>query len=341
MNNRHIPSGNSSIIGIGLVGLMLLAGPVAQAQNRPPAPPPRAQNFAAPPATAPASRNDPGGNDVIARAGSNTITINDLRAYVAQLDPREQAALARDTRLLSQVVRLMLANQLVLKEALEKKWDQQPTVAAELERVRQNTIVETYLRSISAPPAGFPTDAETEKVYEANKSAFLVPRQYELQQILVALAQTPDKDTEEKARKKLGEVQRKLKAAGADFAAIAVSDSDDRESATRGGSLGWLAENQLRPEVRGQVIGLAKSAVSEPVRLDDGWHIFRLVDTKPAGTKAFDEVREQLAQRLRDERTAASRRTYLAKVTEQAPPAINELALSKVFPDPAQNPSSK
>lgn len=340
MKNRHTRFGITPFIAIGLLGVMLCASPEANAQNRP-LPAARPQNPGPPPANAPAQRNDPAGNDVIARAGSTTVTIGELRAYIEQLNPREQTALGRDTRLLSQVVRLMLANQLVLKEALEKKWDQQPTVAAQLERVRQDTIVESYLRAISAPPAGFPSDAETEKVYEANKSAFLVPRQYELQQILVALAQAADKETEEKARRKLGEVQRKLKAAGADFAAIATSDSDDRESATQGGSLGWLAENQLRPEVRGQVIGLAKSAVSEPVRLDDGWHIFRLVDTKPAGTKPFEEVREQLAQRLRDERATANRRAYLAKVTEQTPPAINELALPKLFADPAQNPSSK
>jgi peptidylprolyl isomerase len=80
-------------------------------------------------------------------------------------------------------------------------------------------------------------------------------------------------------------------------------------------------------------MGLALKATGEPVKLDDGWHIVRLIDTKPARTLALSEVRDQLVQRVRDERAAVNRRNYLAKLVEQAPPAINELALSNLLND--------
>jgi peptidylprolyl isomerase len=312
------------------------ARPAAPAASAPPA-------SAAAPSAAPVTSSEPSANDSepVARAGATTITLNDVRGYVNMMNPKERAVLARDPRLLSQVVRSMLANQLVLKDALAKKWDQEPAVAAQLDHIRQDAIIETYLRSVSAPPANFPSNADIENAYEINKTAFLAARQFQLAQIVVAAPQGANKDAEEKARKKLESIQRKLKGPGADFAAIAASDSDERDSAGQGGDLGWLPENQLKPEIRTQVIGLATGAVSDPVRLDDGWHILTLRDTRPASTKPLEEVRDLLVQRLREERSAANRRAFVAKLLEHTPPAINELSLAKVLGDANQKASSK
>lgn len=295
------------------------------------APPALAAAMPAPVATAPAHGTEPGGDEVVARLGTTDLSASDIRAYLGQLGPREQAAIARDPALLSQSVRLLLANQLALKEALAKKWDQDPAVAAQLEQVRRQAIVELYLQTVSAPPAGFPSEAEIESAYEANKTALLVPRQYHVAQIFIALAADADKDAEDKARHKVDEVSRKLKLPGADFAAVAAAESSERETAERGGDIGWLAEAQMRAEIRGQVAGLAKGAVTEPVRLDDGWHVLKLVDTKAAVTRPLAEVHDLLAQRLREERATANRRSYLARLLEQTPPAINEIALTRLL----------
>ncbi len=267
-------------------------------------------------------------DDVIARVGSANISSDDVRAYVATLGPREQAALAQDPAVLSHAVRLLLANRLVLQELLAKKWDQQPKVAAQLDRVRETALVELYLQSVSVPPANFPSEEELQKVYEANRNAFLMPRQFQLAQIFIAAPKDADKAADDKAKKSLEEIQRKLKAPGADFAAIAkVSDGPN------GGDLGWIAENQIRPEIKAQVMGLAKAAISEPVRLDDGWHILKLADTKASYTRTLPEVRDQLVTQLRAERARMLRQAYLAELIKQNPPVVNEIALSKIFGD--------
>ena len=178
-------------------GAAILSAPLpAAAQSQPPAkaaPPsaakpktapqtPVAQVAAAPAASAPAKT----ANEIVARVGGADLTADDLRAYVAALGPREQVALAKDPALLSQAVRLLLANRLVLQEALAKKWDQQPNVAAQLQRVRENAVAELYLQSVATPPASFPTDEDVQKAYDANRTAFLMPRQFQLAQIFVA-----------------------------------------------------------------------------------------------------------------------------------------------------------
>lgn len=92
------------------------------------------------------------GGEVVAQVGGSDVTAEELRAVVASLDARSQAAVARDPALLGQTVRAILANRLVLKEALSKKWDQQPAIVTQLARARDNLIIESYLNSVSVPP---------------------------------------------------------------------------------------------------------------------------------------------------------------------------------------------
>src|SRR5262249_26202250 len=187
-----------------------------------------------------------------------------------------------------------------------------PAVAAQLASAHDNLIVESYLQSITAPPKNFPSEAEIKSVFDANASAFLVPRRFQLAQIVVNLAKDADKTAEDAARTKLDDVVKKLKQPGADFASIARSSSDDASTAERGGEVGWVTEPDLRAEIRTQVIGLPKSGYTEPIRLDDGWHILKLLDTEASRTRALDEVRDVVVQRIRAERMEANRRAYVA-----------------------------
>jgi parvulin-like peptidyl-prolyl isomerase len=268
---------------------------------------------------------------VIARIGDTEVKFDEMRASIESLDAREQAALARDPSLLNQVVRTFLVRRVVLKEALAKKWDQESAVAAQIRRARDNTIVETYLQSVSKPLDTYPTDAEVQSAYESRKTQLLVPKQFRLAQIFIALPKTADKTTTEKAQSKLDAVKKSLHQSGADFAAIAKANSEEPESASRGGEIGWLAENQVQPEVRPQVTSLSKNATSEPIRLEDGWHILKVLEIKEAYSPTLDEVRSQLVQQLRNEKTQSNSQAYLAKMLQQSPVAINELALSKLL----------
>ncbi|MBB4198986.1 peptidylprolyl isomerase [Rhodoblastus sphagnicola] len=276
-----------------------------------------------------ATEKSSSGDDVVARVGNANISAEEIRAYVATLRPADQEALKQNPAILSQAVRMLLANRLVLEELRSRKWDQQASVTTQLERMREGALVELYLQMVSTPPASYPGEDELQKVYDANREAFLTPRQFEVAQIFVAAAKDGDKTTEDAARKRLEDVQRKLKAPGADFAAIATESG-----AANGGALGLLVESQFRPEIRPHLAGLAKGAISEPVRLDDGWHILKLIDTKAAYTRTLPEVREALVQQMRAERARALRQAYLAEVLKQNPPVLNELAIANLVAQP-------
>src|SRR5260370_844924 len=98
--------------------------------------------------------------EVIGRMSGIDVSSDEIRSYLQTLAPQDRAVLAKDPAALSQVVRAYLARRAVLKEALAKKWDQQPLIKAQLDRAREQGLIELYLDSVSHPPDGFPTDAE-------------------------------------------------------------------------------------------------------------------------------------------------------------------------------------
>lgn len=264
--------------------------------------------------------------DVLAKVGSSEITAADLRPYLKNLDADQAAALAKDPAALNQFLRTLIVQRLLLKEALAAKFEQQPDVVERLARLRDAAIAEGYLASVAKVPAGFPSDADLQAAYDANKAALLVPRQYRLAQIFIA---APKNDAPAPA--KLAAVEAALKAPKADFAKLAAENSDEAASANQGGEIGWLTEAQVQPEIRKTVTSLAKGEVSAPVRLADGWHILRLIDVKEAYTPELSEVRDALAQRLRAARARQESEAYVAKLLEANPVAINEIAVSQLL----------
>ncbi|APG13466.1 peptidylprolyl isomerase [Bradyrhizobium elkanii] len=335
--------------------LVLLAGALhaaasspALAQTRNP-PQPAAPRTTPAPATPAAAQPAPAvqdnaavkGSEIIARVGDSDVTAEEVRATIQLLDARQQAAMARDPALLSQTVRAILANRLVLKEAAAKKWDQQPAVVTQLARARDTLIVESYLQSVTALGDSYPSEADIKSVYEANASAFLVPRRFRLAQIVVNLAKDADRAAEDTARKKLDDIVRKIKQPGAEFGLIAKASSDDAATAGREGEIGWVAEPDMRSEIRGQVTGLPKSGIADPIRLEDGWHVLKLLDTEASHTRPLADVRAALVQRMRAERIEANRRAYVAELLKQTPPVVNEIALSRLIePKPDAKPDA-
>lgn len=267
----------------------------------------------------------------VARVGGAAVSAAEIRDALHNLDANTQAALARDPSSLSQVVRAILTQRLVLQEALAKKWDKDPAAAGQIERARDNAVVETYLQSVSQPPASYPSDTEIQAAYNANKSALQMPRQYRLAQIFIKAAKTADADTAAKAQVKLDAIRKRLRQPAADFATVARAESDEPQSAAQGGEIGWVPENRIQPEIRTQLGSLAKGSVSDPVRMDDGWHILKVLEVKEPYTPALAEVRSQLAQRMRQEQTRANSQQYVTKLLQQSPVELNELELSKVL----------
>lgn len=272
-----------------------------------------------------------GADSVLGRAGDIKILMSDVDATLATLDARERDAVKADGSRLDAIVRSLLIQRLVLRDAEAVKWDKEPGVVEQLARVRESALVDSFLTARARPEDRYPSEAEVKSAYEASRSALLVPRTYLVAQIFISAPKgNPDASKEKAAAKKLARVRELLARAGADFSAIAKAESEDAASAAQGGEIGWLAEEQIQPEIRTQLPKLRINALSEPLRLDDGWHIIKVLDVREAHTPLLEQVRTQLVQQLRSERERQNREAYISKLLEASPLAINEATLSEL-----------
>ena len=268
---------------------------------------------------------------IIAKVGDSEVKADDIKPLIEKLPVRDQLLLSKDPAALNNLVRELIVQQLVFKEALSKKWEQQPQIVTQLERIRQQAITQSYLQSLATPPADFPSQADLETAYETLKknNALQVPRQYRLAQIYIACPKGADKAIEDKAQTRVDAALKALKSG--DFASAAKSLSEDPASAQRGGELGSLGETQIQPEIRSAISSLSKNGTTDPIRMNDGYHIIRVLEIKEPYTATLDEVKAPLTNELRNQRAQVIAKAYLAKLLQQNPVTLNEIEVAKLI----------
>jgi len=122
---------------------------------------------------------------------------------------------------------------------------------------------------------------------------------------------TPDELA--KAKKKITEIYNELKA-GAAFAKLANTYSDDRGSAQKGGDLGWFGAGKMVPLFEEKAFALKNTGdYTEPFLTQFGWHIVKLEDRKNIGT--YDEEYDALKKKVKsDRRSLGSEHALVTKL---------------------------
>jgi peptidyl-prolyl cis-trans isomerase SurA len=178
------------------------------------------------------------------------------------------------------------------------------------------------------------TDDDITNYYNQHKAEFnLIEPQYHLAQILVTTQPNPQvrnmkAQNEADARKKIQMVENRLDS-GEDFATVAMSYSEQPETAQNGGDLGFIPESSLKSDK------LAYDAISKlkpgqytailPVSDPNGKQIFgfrivRLLSRETAGQRELKDPRVQQAirEQLRDRREQLLKAAYYETIRDQA-----------------------
>lgn len=262
---------------------------------------------------------------VIASAGKATITQPEIDALVRSLDAPAREKLAANPAGLKPWLGDRLAQRQLMAEAQAKNWAQRPEVDAAIRSAAQEIVLRSYLASVSAPVADYPSEAEVQAAYDKNRESFALPQMYRLSQIFIDQP-TPAAAAASKA--KAEDVARQAKAAGADFAALAKAHSQEPASAARGGDTGWVAAAQMLPQLRETVGKMKPGEVAGPVQTPNGFHIVMLSDQRAPGVRPLAEVREELKAALRQQRQTEQARAYLARLADPKAMTVDETALS-------------
>jgi peptidyl-prolyl cis-trans isomerase SurA len=101
---------------------------------------------------------------------------------------------------------------------------------------------------------------------------------------------------------------------GADFGELASKESNDQGSAVNKGELPWFGIGRMVQEFEKAAFALRnKGDISEPVQSAYGWHIIKLIDTKPLAS--FEAKKEEIERQVkRDDRANVGQDAFVAKL---------------------------
>jgi peptidylprolyl isomerase len=272
---------------------------------------------------------EPPAADVVAQRGDVRLTGPELKDTLSMLDPGARAQVTANPQNLANFVRERLLNMSVLAEARAKQWDTQPDIARKIIEAKDAVTIQTYLASTVPPDPMFPTEAQVTTAYENNKGRLVAPRQFHLAQIVLLVKPDATPQDEDAVHKKAIDLRAQAVRPKADFADLARKNSQESQSAEKGGDVGWLREPDMMPSVRETVGALTDNSISQPIRVPGGWHILKLLETKPGGPVALLDAKPQIVQALRQARAQQLIKSYLDGMLKTQPIELNEIELTK------------
>jgi peptidyl-prolyl cis-trans isomerase C len=216
----------------------------------------------------------------VATVNGTPISKTEYDFYVKTLTQGKPMELSPDQK--SQVLDELVSMQLMANQGAKDHLENEPDVAARLEVTRMRLLADAesqkYLKDKE------PSDADLHAEYDTAVGS-LDRTEYHARHILV-----PTKEQAEGLIKKIK--------GGAKFEDVAKANSIDG-SKTNGGDLGWFTAARMVKPFSDAVKGLKKGEMTqEPVQTQFGWHIIQLEDTRDVTPPPFDQVKDQLKNRV-------------------------------------------
>jgi parvulin-like peptidyl-prolyl isomerase len=159
------------------------------------------------------------------------------------------------------------------------------------------------------------TDKEVQDYYDAHKSEFIRDEKVYLSEILIS---TEGKDAAgvaaaEKKAKQLSTDASK----GQRFSDLA-RDNSDASTAKDGGALGGYKKGDLTKQIEDLVWNLPKGAVTQPMKIQTGFEIFKVEDHTQKGLAPLADVKSDIESVLYGPKMQPKIREYLTQLRKAA-----------------------
>jgi len=160
-----------------------------------------------------------------------------------------------------------------------------------------------------------PSEQQMRAKYEATKDQYKTGETAHVLHILIKVdpKATPAQDAA--ARAKAENIVKQIRA-GADFGKLAKENSGDPSSAGNGGDMGYIEKGNYLAPFEDAVFSLPIGQVSDPIRTQEyGYHIVKVLDRRPAGTRPFEQVRLQIGSQIANEMAQDQAKNEIAQVS--------------------------
>jgi peptidyl-prolyl cis-trans isomerase SurA len=162
---------------------------------------------------------------------------------------------------------------------------------------------------------------ELQAYYDAHHDEFMRQERVTLREIFVStigLNATGQAAAEKKAKDLVSRANK-----GEKFPDLAQQNSDRAATAQQGGVMPPFTKNgtpgdHMPPDLEAQLWDKDRNYVTDPIKFDDGWEILQIADHQKAGLASFDEVEQEVTNKLFEPRFTPALRGYLNKLRESA-----------------------
>jgi peptidyl-prolyl cis-trans isomerase SurA len=218
---------------------------------------------------------------------------------------------------------------LLTQEEFDKQLKQRNISVDDLKRQLRRSLTATKLLNKEIESKINITDGDITSYFTAHKSEFnLIEPQYHLAQIVVTGSpaqqagnlQNNKASGDADAKKKIQTLHNRLQS-GEDFSAVAMNFSENANTASNGGDMGFVAESSLHsePEAYNAISKLKPGQITDVLPVFDpashravGYAIYKLIAREPAGQRELNDPRVQqtIRQGLREGHAQMLRNAY-------------------------------
>jgi parvulin-like peptidyl-prolyl isomerase len=253
---------------------------------------------------------------LVARVGKVEIREADLKRAMAR-DPGASAERFESASARHELIDGLVRFELLAQAADRAGFSKDPDALHALQQIAVTKLVNQTLGKTAAPESI--TSADIQREYLARQtSEFTLPESVQVRHIRVADAKLADR-LAARARALSPSDDRA-------FAALASSTSQDAQTRSTGGDLGFIDKNSRLPSamVEAALSLKAPGDVTGPIATDSGYEILRLVTRRAAAVSPLSSVAEPIRQRLYRERRAQALDEYIARLRSEIPVEIVE-----------------
>lgn len=232
---------------------------------------------------------------VVLTIGTIKVTKSEYEQFINALPPQIQTEAKGPNK--RKVAEQYAELRMMADEARKRKLDQTPAAKIQISLQQDQMLAQMLFRDLQTSVKM--DEAAVQKYYDAHKNEY---EEVKARHILVRFkdSRVPLREgqkelSDPEALVKAQELKKKLDG-GADFAALAKTESDDTGTGAQGGDLGQFARGAMVPEFDTAAFVQPIGKVGDPVRSAFGYHIIKVEERK---SKGLAEMKDQIEKQLR------------------------------------------
>jgi peptidyl-prolyl cis-trans isomerase C len=183
------------------------------------------------------------------------------------------------------------------------------------EKLQRDLALKKLIEDEVAPKVTV-SDSDIRAFYENNPETFKQPERVKASHILIKVDPKADASQKAEAQKKIDSVQAKLQK-GEDFGALAKEYSEG-PTGPKGGDLGYFTRGQMVKPFEEAAFAMKPGEVSGMVETRFGYHLIKVTDKTPEGTMPYDDVKERLAEFLKQQKIQEEINVYVKRLEEKS-----------------------